>query len=122
MFAISIADILGSVAMGLTTLPMPKDTGTDHDDFGGTALGNTQTCEAQGFFFVFGVTTMFGYNAMLCVYYTCAIASKMKEEQIARGVEPWLHIIPLVLGLAYAVPPLFTQMYNPTSTGTSTIY
>mmetsp|Transcript_18808 Transcript_18808/g.28168 ORF Transcript_18808/g.28168 Transcript_18808/m.28168 type:complete len:122 (-) Transcript_18808:807-1172(-) len=58
---------------------------------------------------------MFGYNAMLCVYYTCAIASKMKEEQIARGVEPWLHIIPLVLGLAYAVPPLFTQMYNPTS-------
>jgi len=115
MFAISIADILGSVAMGLTTLPMPKDTGTDHDDFGGTALGNTQTCEAQGFFFVFGTTAMFGYNAMLCVYYTCAIAFTMKEQQIVRWVEPWLHIMPLVVALIYAVIPLVKKFYQASS-------
>ena len=116
MFAISIADILGSIAMGLNTLPMPKDYYPDpRYQWWGDRLGNTQTCVAQGFFFVFGTTTMFGYNAMLCVYYTCAIAFKMKEQQIVRRVEPWLHIIPLVGGLVYAVIPLVLKSYGPSS-------
>ncbi len=57
---------------------------------------------------------MFGYNATLCVYYACAIAFKMREDKIVKWVEPILHIVPLVVGLGYAIPPFFTKMYNAT--------
>ena len=114
MFAISFADILGSIAMALTTLPMPDIPGSDEIE--GTRLGNIQTCEAQGFFFVFGVFTMFTYNGMLCVYYTCVIAFGMEEQNVTRRVEPFLHLFSLSCGLGAAVPPLFLEMYNPTGT------
>ncbi len=81
----------------------------------GTRLGNVQTCEAQGFFVLFGDHTMFAYNAVLCQYYACAIAFKMREDVIAKRVEPLLHITALAFGLGYAVPPLFMEMYNATS-------
>jgi hypothetical protein len=56
---------------------------------------------------------MFNYNAMLCVYYACAIAFTMKEKNIKKYVEPILHGLPFVIGLALSAPPLFSGMYNP---------
>ena len=112
MFAMSCTDIMGSVAMGLTTLPMPREVSFHGWD--GTKLGNIQTCEAQAFFFTFGIFAMFTYNITLCSYYTCAIAFKMKEDRIKKRVEPLFHMIPLLAGLTASVPPLFMQMYNPT--------
>ena len=116
MMGLSVADILGSVSMALTSLPMPAQM-PNEQDFGyywaGTRLGNTQTCNAQGFFALFGIVTMFSYNVSLCVYYACAIAIAMKEETIIRKIEPFLHAIPVVLGLICSLPPLLVDMYNP---------
>jgi hypothetical protein len=56
---------------------------------------------------------MFNYNAMLCVYYACAIAFTMRESNIKRYVEPFLHGLPILAGLSFSVPPLFYDMYNP---------
>jgi hypothetical protein len=116
MFGMSLADICGSIAMALTSLPMPSYMPKE-EIFGykwaGTRLGNTYTCNAQGFFAFFGMGCMFNYNAMLCVYYACAIAFTMRERNIKRYVEPLLHGLPILAGLSFSVPPLFFDMYNP---------
>jgi hypothetical protein len=118
MFGMSVYDVLCSLAISLTTLPMPKDlpSGMTHGfEFAGRRFGTVQTCEAQGFFFVFGFVGMFSYNGMLCVYNTCSITLGMKELKIKRCVEPILHIIPFSIGLTIAVPPLQHGLYNPTN-------
>lgn len=115
MFGMSIADVIGSVAMGLTTLPMPKDWYRNEiHNTAGARLGNKQTCQAQGFFFVAGVTVMYGYNFSLCIYYACAIALRLKEIFIAKYLEPFYHLIPLAVGSTAAIIPLVADMYHPT--------
>ena len=124
IFSMSCADILGSIAMALTTFPMPKslppeiyeleDDLKNYENWGAAPkLGNTSTCEAQGFFFTLGIIVMYEYNAMLCVYYACAIAFGMKEKNIVKYVEPILHIVPLVFGLGPSVFGLVYKLYNP---------
>jgi hypothetical protein len=117
MFGMSTADIIGSLAMALTSLPMPPYMFKE-EEFGyrwaGTRLGNTYTCNAQGFFASFGTSTMFAYNATLCIFYTCSIAFNMvKQRNIRKYVEPVIHGLPLLAGLTYAIPPLILDMYNP---------
>ena len=122
MFGMSVVDILGSIAMALTTLPMPKylpDVGNGdefsipYEHWSGSKLGNTQTCDLQGFFFIFGYTAMFTYNAALCVYYAFAIAFQMKEKHIHKYVEPFLHLVPFSIGLFLSIIPLLHGNYNP---------
>jgi hypothetical protein len=118
MFGMSLADVLSSIAVALTTLPMPsympKEEELQYRWTGGTPrLGNTYTCNAQGFFQTFGVLTTFHYNSMLCVYYACAIAFAMKEQTIKKYVEPFIHGIPILAGLTPSLSFLFDQMYNP---------
>ncbi len=121
MFMMSCADILSSVSVGLSTLPMPmpmsgdEDTNTDTDYYhwtGTTRIGNNSTCTAQGFFYVFGMTCMFLYNASLCIYYTCTIAFEMEERNIQKYVEPLLHIVPLVISFVAALMPVVLQAYS----------
>jgi hypothetical protein len=116
MFGMSLADVLSSTAMALTSLPMPSYMPKEEVfgyEWAGTRLGNEYTCDAQGFFAFFGMGCMFNYNAMLCVYYACAIAFGMRERNIEKYVEPLLHVIPFLAGLVFSVPPLFYDMYNP---------
>lgn len=120
MFGMSVADILSSVAMGLTTLPMPKGDPLwipkeDLRTYDGTRLGNIYTCEAQGFMYVFGFIVMFAYNDALFVYYGCAIAFCMKESNIVKFIEPFLHLTPVAIGLTVATTSLVGKLYNPTT-------
>lgn len=112
MFGMSVTDILGSIAIGLTTIPMPRQEITENEDSyslheGSTKLGNDFTCAAQGFFIYFGLMCMYMYNASLWTYYAYSIASDMSEERIQRRVEPFLHLIPLVLTTLMASMPFF---------------
>jgi len=124
MFGMSFADVFASSAMALTTLPMPRnddpvwfqierwtDGGIKWEDQ--TKLGNIQTCEAQAFFYSTCVTIMFAYNGMLCIYYACAIAFRMRDEKIRKKVEPFIHIVPLCAGLAPAIPSFLYGYYGP---------
>ena len=117
MLGLSIADIMGSLAMALTSLPMPSEMPLEKEigyHWAGTRLGNTHTCNAQGFFAVFGIVTMFAYNVSLCLYYACAISMGMKEVNIKKYIEVvLLHGFPISSGLLSAVLPLFYDMYNP---------
>lgn len=102
--------------MGLTTLPMPQEAspGTIDFNFAGTRIGNKASCNAQGFFFIFGVTCMFLYNYSLCIYYALAIAFKVKERKIKKYAEPFFHVVPLAYSLTCAIYPIFVNAYNPT--------
>jgi hypothetical protein len=111
MFCMSLADIIASIAIALTTIPMPKDM--IYTQFESTAYGTTATCSVQGFFFTFGSVVTFGYNTSLCIYYLCAIRYKMKDLKFRKRIEPWLHFICLSLSLQNSVIYLFGKTYNP---------
>jgi len=93
MFGMSLADLLSSISIALSTLPMPSSMPKEEEYLyknwqGRTRLGNTYTCNAQGFFQSFGFITTIHYNCMLCVYYACAIAFAMQDKTIKKRVEP----------------------------------
>jgi hypothetical protein len=120
MFGMSLADMCSSTAMALTSLPMPSYMPKE-EIFGyhwaGTRLGNTYTCNAQGFFVSFGMAGMYTYNSVLCLYYVCALAFTMKDKVIKKRIEPFMHGIAIVVSLISSLPPLFYDMYNPTTSG-----
>ena len=118
MFGMSVAGIMGSVSMALATLPMPSHMPREEEfdlSWSGPRLGNTHTCNAQGFFFMFGVCTMFCYNSALCSYYCAAIAFRIKEKNIRKYIEPWLHGFSIGVPLVFAIAPLAGNLYNPSS-------
>jgi len=116
MFGMSLADLLSSISIALSTLPMPSSMPKEDEylySWGGTRIGNIYTCNAQGFFVSFGMSCTFGYNVMLCVYYACAIAFIMQEHTIKKYVEPIIHGLPILVGLVPSLFYLFAEMYNP---------
>jgi hypothetical protein len=105
--------------MALTSLPMPSYMPKEEIygySWAGARLGNTYTCNAQGFFATFGTMSMLLFNTMLCLYYACAIAFTMQEKTIKKYVEPFIHGIPIVTSLGFAITPLFHELYNPSIT------
>lgn len=117
MLGMCVADILSSVAMSLTTIPMPPTLDPDLTPYvypwEGGRYGTSSTCAAQGFFYSSGIITMYAYNAMLCVYYACVIAIRMKEYKIKKYVEPFLHLTPVALGLGLGFEDLSKGLYRP---------
>ena len=125
MFGMSISNIIGSTAMALSTLLMPKSWPPEEyppevvigfknwNTPPGMRLGNIHTCEMQGFMWLFGTVAMFSYNANLCVYYACSIALKMKDKTIRRKVEPFFHVIAMLVALGVSIQPLIMKSYNP---------
>ena len=113
MLGMSIGDIISSVAIILSTLPLPKELPFEEPFFHGARLGNSQTCAAQGFSLFFGLGMTFGYTISLFLYNTCAIAFGMKEKKIVRYAEVVFHLLPLANALQLAIPPMVDQLYNP---------
>ena len=66
MFLMSFCDMLASLAIALTTIPMPKDV---IYPFKGRSYGNTATCVAQGLVYITGSAIVVGMNSILNVYY-----------------------------------------------------
>jgi hypothetical protein len=99
MVAMSVFDIFGSIAWGLTTLPIPEyEYGETSGMYG--AKGNEATCKMQGFLFQLGFTSMF-YNVSLSFYFLMVVCYGMRESQLKK-LQLWLHIPGLVVGFALA--------------------
>mmetsp|Transcript_22154 Transcript_22154/g.33155 ORF Transcript_22154/g.33155 Transcript_22154/m.33155 type:complete len:465 (-) Transcript_22154:238-1632(-) len=121
MFMMSIANILFTVAVALATLPMPAKFAEDGEenhlskiDWAGPRIGNSVTCTIQGFFWIFGSMAAFSYYICLCIYYTCAIAFRMKERTIVKCVEPIMHFVTLAYSFVIALLPITESAYSPT--------
>jgi len=120
VMGMSMCDILGSAAIALTTLPFPKDDKwVDLYNYNGTRLGTYSTCAAQGFFQFYGSLGAYFYNMNLCVYYACTVALSMQAKKIARFVEPWMHLITIVVSVWVSLDVLLNGGYNPAPRGTS---
>jgi hypothetical protein len=92
LFGMSFYDIIESLAMALTTIPMPKDM--IYEQFEGLIVGTENTCTAQGFLFQFGSPAATAYNAILCWYYLFVFHFQMKEDKIKKYCELAFHITP----------------------------
>eukprot|EP00979_Chaetoceros_neogracilis_P001736 scaffold308_cov214-Chaetoceros_neogracile.AAC.1 len=110
----SIADMLSSFAISLTTIPMPKDVNEVYN-FDGNSYGTVVTCEIQALTYVLGVRLSAGASICLSVYYLLTIRYHVSHEVITRCVEPTFLVLTLLM---VVIPPIFTtfgkQLYNPT--------
>jgi len=113
VLGMSFSDIIVSVAIAFTTLPMPKDM--IYRQFEGLLIrGNISTCTAQGFFFILGGSCTATYIASLMLYYLFSIRYKKTEEEIAKRIEPWLHAIPIIYSILISSSLVAFEALNPT--------
>lgn len=112
IFGMNVYDILNSISMTLTTLPMPRNNDPWADEFikAGTRLGTQETCIAQGFLKIFGTLGTYGTSQMLCVYYACSLGFLMRPETISKYVEGVLHVYPLSFALWISIQCLYHNL------------
>jgi len=95
LFVISFCDMLSSLAVALTTLPMPTDV---IYSFEGPSYGNTKTCEAQGLVYATGNAIIINVSIILYIYYLAALRMKMPDHKFSKRIEP------VLLSLAITMP------------------
>jgi hypothetical protein len=105
MIGLSVCDLLMSAGLFTSTWPMPKET---PHVWG--AVGTVESCEAIGFLEQAGVIATM-YNGSLSTYYLLKIRYGWTSSQIAC-VEPWMHAIPLIFGIATMIASLKLNLFN----------
>jgi hypothetical protein len=101
MVGMSMADILQSITMAFTTLPMPTDM--IYDQFQGLIHGTEITCRIQGSIYLYGYLSGNTYIIFLLYYYYCAIHLNMADFRFRKYFEPILHAFSILFSLAIAI-------------------
>ncbi len=113
MFFMSFWDLVSSLAIAITTLPMPSDVHEIYD-FMGRAFGTVSTCEIQGFLIVIGSAFTILTNGMLNLYYVCTITFKMGERRFNKIVLPICVLFSAATILPATIMLLKQKLLNPT--------
>jgi len=108
----SVSDLISSVPMALTTLPMPADVRQFYP-FASKSYGNIATCEAQGFLISFGFNMGLGSTCMLCVYYVSTIRYGIMADTFKKIALPILFCFFLAVALAFSCLLLSNDYLNP---------
>ena len=110
LFNISVVNIIG---VFFTFFMGPWMTGFYWDRL--TAEGNIAACTAQGFFLyfteVYFLTAYAGLGALYCLIVR---RGWTKHDWEKKKIKAAFLLPPVIVSLAFSVPPLFYQMYNPT--------
>lgn len=77
------------------------------------AVGNTQTCSMQGFFFWLGVPGALLYQMLLSVHTLLLVTYRWKPREFEKKIERRAHVAIFVVCITLATVPLFFQGYNP---------
>lgn len=109
LLAYSTIDFIFSINLALSGAVVPKGT---PGVWG--AIGNQATCEASGFITQFGQSSGL-YAAFMCLYYMLILRYDVREETIAKRVEPFVHGLAFLFPLVFASAMLVLGMYNPTN-------
>jgi len=109
LFGLSTADVIVSFAMSFGSLLAPKDSPQVW-----RAIGNESTCQIQGYFYLLGALAEPLYNCALQIYFLCMIKYSIKTEDIQNKIEPYLHCIPILYGVAVASICLATDSIHAT--------
>ncbi len=108
MFGLSIADIVYSSALVLSSLMVPKELAYMIPG----AQGNVRTCTAQGFFAGAGLAISTYYNCSICFYYLAIIKYNKSDAYIAKKLEPWFHGIPIISAMQVVFLTLAIEGFN----------
>jgi len=111
MFGMSLFDMIQSLAMAFTTLPMPSDM--LYDQFHGLVAGNTSTCDLQAFAIIFGSLAAIMFNPLLSIYYLFSIRFKMSDERFKRRLEPIMYCVVIILSFILSSAGAHFGQYNP---------
>lgn len=106
LLVFSSFDCITSVALGLSTWPIPKGTEGVY-----AARGTTATCTAQGFFLQLSIISPI-YNALLAFYFLLLIRNGVAEHTIVGRYEPYMHACALTFALGLAFAGLGLKLYN----------
>ncbi|CAJ1935211.1 unnamed protein product [Cylindrotheca closterium] len=107
LVAMSVYDIITSIALGCATFLGNRETSNK-----AWAMGTDSTCSAMGFLnnIAFSGTL---YNASLSYYFLFTARFRMKNDQIARRIEPAMHIFsvgfPLITGIIGLVLGVYAE-------------
>mmetsp|Transcript_19947 Transcript_19947/g.34063 ORF Transcript_19947/g.34063 Transcript_19947/m.34063 type:complete len:398 (-) Transcript_19947:1433-2626(-) len=107
VFGMSLMDVLNSINLAMSGIMVPKGT-----NFVYGAMGNTTTCDINGFFFQFGFGALL-YSSFLCMYYVLIIRYGKKQDFISWFVEPFMHTIAILHPIAAASVSAAYQAMNP---------
>ncbi len=99
-----------SIAIALTTVPMPKDV---IFPFVGSSIGNESTCAAQGFLIVIGAMFTIGANCSLNMYYASIYWLGMRQDDIKKKLLPTMLIFWVCICIPAATTPLALGLFNP---------
>lgn len=100
MLLISLADIITSLAIASTTLPMPKDV---IYPFETPSYGTAASCNAQGLIYLFGNGLLFLVNGILHIYYLLRLRFGMDDLFFSIRVEPILCLLSLGISIGLTI-------------------
>ena len=110
ILTISTMDVIGSLAMFMSTWPIPKDT--IHDDWIWGNIGNQTTCNIQGYFIQSSVLSVSICTSFLCIYFMLLIRYNWSERRL-RKMELMMRGAICLVFICSTIP-LLTEAYNPT--------
>ncbi len=81
------------------------------------ARGNVTSCVTQGFFIVLGSSCGLFYNCALNFFYLAIIKYEKATDFVRNKMEPFLHIVPVVIGLSWSISLLIKDHLNDDGSG-----
>ena len=105
-------DIVSSIAIALTVIPMPSDVQETYP-FPGKAYGNATTCAIQGLAIAGGQFFALYANCMLNVYYVCTLGYGVSIEKINRRMLPIMLAISVLISFPVLIPIYYLGLFNP---------
>jgi hypothetical protein len=106
LLGIAISNMSASFWLGLSTWPMPADSGILW------ASGSSATCNLQGTMVQFGISSTF-YNASLALYFMLVVVYNWKEHRIRKSrIEYFLHGVPIAFASATSFTGLALGYYG----------
>ncbi len=118
LLGLCICDIISSLSYSTFNTAAPSEM----EYWVWNARGNETTCDVQGFLVTLGVLGGLYYNAALNLYFVAVVKYEKSKEFVSTKVEPFLHAMPIVVSLTYAISLLIGKHYNSGYACTSSYY
>eukprot|EP00980_Cylindrotheca_fusiformis_P017213 scaffold5297_cov104-Cylindrotheca_fusiformis.AAC.6 len=111
LIAMSMCDIVASATISIATFLRPRDTSSRV-----WAFGTDATCSAVGFMNQISFSAVL-YNGMLSLYFLLTARFGFKNAQMARCIEPLMHIVSIGFPLVTAVTGSIIGVYGEAAAG-----
>eukprot|EP01083_Nonionella_stella_P065491 171655_1 len=112
MFFMSFWDTIGSIAVALTTIPMPSDVGMVYD-FEFKSYGTASTCEAQAIISGIARFLIMASNCALNLFYISTIRYHVAEEKFKWRALPIIFLVGCSIIAYLVVIEINSEYLNP---------